>query len=167
MITLASVARPGPRFLFAHPAHFIALGCGSGLAPIAPGTFGSLFGWISFIVLEARVGPSGCAWLIGGGFIAGIWACQKTGRDLGAPDHGAMVWDEVIAMWSVLLFTPQTLEWQAAGFVLFRFFDIVKPPPIRTIDRRWKGGLGVMWDDMVAAFYTLLILALATRLFGG
>lgn len=164
---MASHIHPGPRFLLTHPAHFIALGCGSGLVPIAPGTFGSLFGWISFVVLEARLGPSVCTWLVLGGFVVGVWACQRTGRDLRSPDHGAMVWDEVIAMWGVLLFAPQTLAWQAVAFILFRFFDIVKPPPIRTIDRRWKGGLGVMLDDIAAAFYTLLVLAMAIRLFGG
>ncbi len=154
------------RFLLAHPAHFIALGLGSGLIPFAPGTWGTLFGWLTFVLLDHWL--SGSAWiaLLCAGFVVGIWACAKTGRDLGVPDHGAMVWDEMIAIWGVLLVAPSGWGWQCAGFVLFRFFDIVKPPPIRTVDRRFKGGFGVMADDLVAAFFALLAMALAKRLFG-
>ena len=89
-----------------------------------------------------------------------------TGRALGVPDHGAMVWDEIVAFLLVLFFTPESLPWQAAAFVLFRLFDIFKPPPIRYYDRTFKSGFGVMLDDLVAAFYTLLVLAVATRLLG-
>lgn len=150
--------------MLAHPAHLLALGFGSGLAPFAPGTFGTLFGWLTFVVLAPYLAPSGWAILWGVGLVAGIWATEKTGRDLGVPDHGAMVWDEILAIWGVLLLAPSGWRWQVAAFLLFRFFDIVKPPPIGFVDRRWKGGFGVMADDLVAAFFALLVLALAKRL---
>jgi len=93
-------------------------------------------------------------------FVVGIWACDKTGRDLGIADHGSMVWDEIVAMWIVLLFImPAGLATQIWAFLWFRFFDMLKPPPIGWFDRRLKGGFGVMWDDVVAAFYTLLLFA--------
>lgn len=152
-------------FMLSHPAHWIAQGFGSGLSPIMPGTFGTLFGWFSFAVLSARwpgiFTPEHWLLIAAAGFALGIWACGKTGRDLGAPDHGSMVWDEIMAMWLVLaLVTPASLKTQFWAFVVFRFFDMVKPPPIAWFDRRYKGGFGVMWDDIVAAFYTLLVFAL-------
>jgi len=157
--------RPTARFMLAHPAHWIAQGFGSGLSPIMPGTSGTLLGWCSFVVLSARWPALFTAnnWLIiiAVGFVLGIWVCAKTGRDLGAADHGSMVWDEIIAMWLVLvLVMPANLKTQFWAFIVFRFFDMVKPPPIAYFDRRYKGGFGVMWDDIVAAFYTLLAFAL-------
>ena len=146
------------------PAHVIAYGFGAGLAPFAPGTFGTLLAW-----------PFG--WLLGGApaavalaavaalFLLGVWACGVTGRDVGVHDHGAMVWDEFVAFLLVLSIVPRTLAWQAAAFVLFRAFDIVKPAPIRWFERRYTGGFGVMFDDLLAAGYTLVALALAKRLF--
>ncbi|MBF8179285.1 MAG: phosphatidylglycerophosphatase A [Burkholderiaceae bacterium] len=152
-------------FMLAHPAHIIAQGFGSGLSKIMPGTFGTLFGWLSFNVLSARwplfFTPSTWWLVIIGGFIVGVWACAKTGRDLGVSDHGSMVWDEVIAFWLVLLFiTPASLWMQFYAFLCFRFFDMVKPPPIAYFDKRFKGGFGVMFDDIVAAFFTLLVFAI-------
>jgi phosphatidylglycerophosphatase A len=97
--------------------------------------------------------------------LLGVWACGVTGRHLGVHDHGAMVWDEFVAFLLVLAIVPRELEWQAAGFVLFRAFDIGKPPPIRWFERRYRGGFGVMFDDLLAAGYTLLVLALLRRLF--
>jgi phosphatidylglycerophosphatase A len=156
---------PGARFMWSHPAHLIAQGLGSGLSPVVPGTIGTLFGWLSFIVLSARwpdvFTPFNWAIIIAVGFVVGIWACDKTGRDLGVSDHGSMVWDEIIAFWLVLLvLMPASPATQLWAFVWFRFFDMVKPAPIGYFDRRIKGGLGVMWDDIVAAFYTLLVFAL-------
>jgi phosphatidylglycerophosphatase A len=98
-------------------------------------------------------------------FAIGVWACGRTGHDLGVADHGAMNWDEVVAMMLILLLVPNALEWWVFAFGAFRFFDIVKPPPIRHIDQTMKGGLGVMFDDIVAAFYTLLLVALVKRVF--
>ncbi len=93
-----------------------------------------------------------------------IWACGRTGRDLGVSDHGSMNWDEVVAFLLVLLLTPEGLGWQLSAFVLFRFFDVVKPPPIDYFDRTLKGGFGVMFDDLLAAFYALLAMAVARQL---
>jgi phosphatidylglycerophosphatase A len=95
-----------------------------------------------------------------------VWACGRAGRDLGVADHPGMNWDEIVAFLGVLLLTPPGLAWQALAFVAFRVFDIAKPPPIRHVDRTIKGGLGVMLDDVVAAFYALLVLAAAKRLLG-
>ena len=95
-----------------------------------------------------------------------LLAAERTGRTLGVPDHGGIVWDEMVAIWLVLAFTPATLGWQAVAVALFRFFDIVKPPPVRWADRSFKGGFGVMFDDISAAGYTLLVLAILVQLFG-
>jgi phosphatidylglycerophosphatase A len=156
--------RPTLRFMRSHPAHWLAQGFGSGLSPIMPGTSGTLFAWLVYAVLSARWPQvfTPLAWLIiiAAGFIIGIWACHITGRHLGAPDHGSMVWDEIIAFWLVLVFLmPADLKTQGWAFFWFRVFDMVKPPPIAYFDRRFKGGFGVMWDDIVAAFYTLLVFA--------
>ncbi|WP_230427403.1 phosphatidylglycerophosphatase A family protein [Collimonas humicola] len=156
--------RPGPRFMLSHPAHFIAQGFGSGLSPVMPGTFGTLFAWLSYVVMTTRwpeiFTPLNWLVIIAAGFVVGVWTCQTTGRHLHAPDHASMVWDEIIAFWLVLvLVTPASLSAQFGAFVVFRFFDMVKPPPIAYFDRHFKGGFGVMWDDIVAAFYTLLLLA--------
>lgn len=153
------------QFMCAHPAHLLAQGFGSGLSPVMPGTAGTLFAWATFAALTsarpAVFTPLHWAWIVVIGFVIGIWACERTGRDMGVSDHGSMVWDEIIAFWLVLLFImPAGFATQLWAFVAFRFFDMVKPPPIRYFDRHIKGGFGVMWDDIVAAFYTLLLLAL-------
>jgi phosphatidylglycerophosphatase A len=158
------LANPGYRFMLSHPAHVIALGFGSGLAPTAPGTFGTLFGWVSFNLLAPMLTWQGWLALLVGGFLLGVWACERTGRDLGVADHGGMVWDEIIAIWLVLFFLPTTLVWQAVGFLLFRLFDIFKPAPIAQFERAFKNGFGVMGDDLIAAFFTLLVLALGVRI---
>ncbi len=161
----ACVVKPDFRFMRSHPAHLIAQGFGSGLARIMPGTAGTLFAWICFDLLSTQAPAwfTATHWaaIIGLGFVLGIWACEKTGRDLGIADHGSMVWDEIIAFWLVLLLlSPATFGTQLWAFFWFRLFDMVKPAPIRYFDRRIKGGFGVMWDDIVAAFYTLLLFAL-------
>jgi phosphatidylglycerophosphatase A len=158
------ITKPNARFMLSNPAHLIAQGFGSGLSPYLPGTMGTLFGWLSFYVLTMRwpgvFTPTNWLLLIAAGFAVGVWACHETGRNLGVADHGSMVWDEIIAFWLVLVFLmPADFATQCWAFVLFRFFDMVKPSPIRYFDRRFKGGIGVMWDDIVAAFYTLLVFA--------
>jgi phosphatidylglycerophosphatase A len=154
--------RPRPGFAFSHPAHAIAFGFGAGLAPFAPGTFGTLLGWALGVALGGL--PSAALLAVALAlFLLGVWACDLTGRHLGVADHGAMVWDEVVAFLLVLAIVPRELAWQAAAFVLFRFFDIAKPPPIRYLERRYGGGFGVMFDDLAAAAYTLLALAAAKR----
>ena len=152
--------RPDARFLVAHPAHFIALGCGSGLAPRAPGTFGTLFAWLSFNLFRPHFADFELLGLFTAAYLLGIWAIDKTGKALGDPDHGSIVWDEIVPFWLILLMTPETFLWQAAAFGLFRLFDITKPQPARYFDQHVKNGFGVMADDLVAAGYTLLCLAL-------
>jgi phosphatidylglycerophosphatase A len=131
-----------------------------GLIPFAPGTFGTLLALPIFWFAGPRLGPAEYFTAVVVLFLLGVWACDVTGRALGSADHGGMVWDETVAFLVVLFFTPVYSYWQALAFVLFRFFDIAKPPPIRYYERTFKGGLGVMIDDIAAAFYTLLALAL-------
>ncbi|HET9349946.1 MAG TPA: phosphatidylglycerophosphatase A [Burkholderiales bacterium] len=156
--------RPTLGFAFSHPAHAIAFGFGAGLSPFAPGTAGSALGWVIGWAL-AEVNPWVFFLVVIVLFLVGFWACEITGRHLGVADHGGMVWDEVVAFLLVLAVVPRELAWQAAAFVLFRFFDIAKPPPIRQLERRYGGGFGVMFDDTVAAAYTLLALAVVKRAF--
>lgn len=162
--------RADARFMLAHPTHVLAFGFGSGLAPRAPGTFGTLFGWLLFDVVLARWGAWNQLWVVVVGlvvaFAVGVYACHRTGTDLGAADHGAMVWDEIVAIVLVLSLVPRTFWWQLAAFVLFRLFDVTKPPPIRGFERRHKNGFGVMADDVIAAFFALLVLAVAKRVIG-
>jgi phosphatidylglycerophosphatase A len=161
------VFRPSLRFAVSHPAHLVAFGLGSGLAPVAPGTAGTLLAWaIGWAFLgESFAPPWAVLALLAAAFMLGIWACEVTGRTLGVPDHGAMVWDEIVAFLLVLAIVPDGIGWQAAAFVFFRFFDILKPPPIRWFERRYHGGFGVMFDDLLAAGYTLLALAILKRAF--
>jgi phosphatidylglycerophosphatase A len=149
-----------------HPAHFIALGGGIGLIPFAPGTFGTLLAFpIFWIAAYFGVSPQdeGALYLAGVVllFVLGVWACRVAGDALGASDHGSMVWDETVAFLLVLFFVPRYSLWQGFAFLVFRFFDIAKPPPIGYFDRRFKGGFGVMIDDVAAAFLTLLVVAFA------
>jgi len=154
--------QPDFRFLVAHPAHLIAFGFGSGLAPKAPGTVGTLLG-LPLYVLIAAIAPDlpNRIILLIAAFLLGVWACGRTGRALGAADHGGMVWDEIVAFALVLLFIPAPAFspagwlWIALAFALFRLFDILKPWPIRLADARLKGGFGVMFDDLLAAAYAI------------
>ncbi|HQR04514.1 MAG: phosphatidylglycerophosphatase A [Proteobacteria bacterium] len=161
---MARLPPPPLCFLFTHPAHFFACGCGSGLSPFAPGTAGTLFAWITFPFLRPLF-ASDASFLVALviAFVFGVAACHRTGRDLGVVDHGAIVWDEIVPFWAVLVFCPAGLWWQLLAFLAFRFFDIVKPPPARWFDTQVKNGFGVMMDDVVAAGYTVLALALAQQ----
>ncbi|CAN7609210.1 phosphatidylglycerophosphatase A family protein [Rhizobacter sp. LjRoot28] len=166
----APVRRPTWRFMFRHPAHVIALGFGSGLSPVAPGTVGTLWAWLAFIVLQPVLSDLHWAALIGLGTLVGWWACTVTARHMAVADPGSIVWDEVIAFWLVLwLVTPTSLWGQCVAFALFRFFDAVKPGPVAWADARfklrrdgqigWRQGFGILFDDLVAALCTLLVLA--------
>ncbi|NIC41345.1 phosphatidylglycerophosphatase A [Aquabacterium sp. A08] len=159
---------PGARFLCAHLSHLVALGFGSGLSRRAPGTVGTLWGWAAFLLIQALWRPTDAVWaaLIGGGLLLGWWASVATVRRCGVADPGYIVIDEIVAFWLVLwLAMPMGLLGQAVAFGLFRFFDAAKPGPVGWADRAfkgggWRGGWGIMFDDLVAAFCTLLVLAL-------
>lgn len=151
--------RPSRKFIFQHPAFFFAFGGGVGLSPAAPGTLGTLVALPLFWLISKYLEPIQFLLLIDIMFIVGIWICSLTGKVLGKHDHGGIVWDEIVAFLLVLFFTPDNLVWQAFAFLLFRLFDIFKPQPIRYYDKKLRNGFGVMFDDMLAAFYTLLCLA--------
>jgi phosphatidylglycerophosphatase A len=165
-MTAHAILRPGVGFLVSHPAHFIALGFGTGLSPFAPGTVGTLLAFPLYAVLAYWLAPEWVACAIVAFFALGVWACGRTGRDLGIADHSGMNWDEVVAFLAILMLTPPGLVWQGLAFFAFRFFDVVKPPPIRQVDRSLKGGFGGMFDDVIAALYTLIVLAVVKRLVG-
>lgn len=161
MVKIKTVSKaPSLHFLFAHPAHLIACGFGSGLSPFAPGTIGTLFAWATFPLLSLWMNvPEQLGFLVLC-FIGGALAAQKTGADLGVVDHGSIVWDEVVPFWLVLVLCPPSWLWQSTAFLLFRLFDIFKPQPARFFDEKIKNGLGVMTDDLVAGGYTILLLAI-------
>lgn len=167
---IAAPGRPTFRFMLASPWHLIALGAGSGLPRTAPGTWGTLLAWLLFLRLDQSLGPWSWWLLVAAMLAVGAYAAQVTGTRLGMADSGHIVIDEIVAFWIVLLLLPGNAAHGGfllvAAFVLFRFFDIVKPPPIRALDARFKNGVGVMADDLVAAFYTLLVLAIGIRLWG-
>jgi len=151
--------KPDWAFLFSHPAHLLSFGFGSGLAHKAPGTFGTLVAFPMYWYLSPRLSDEVFILVLIWAFAFGVWVCDITGKTLGVPDHSGMVWDEIVAFLLVLFFTPPGWEWSMLAFALFRFFDIVKPPPIHYFDKTWHGGLGVMFDDLLAAGYTLLSMA--------
>ena len=139
------------------PVNFVAFGFGSGLAPFAPGTAGTVvgaaFAWYSaHWSMDIRV-LTAIALLL-----AGVWICGRSARQIGVHDHPGIVWDEIAAIYAAFLFVSATVGWWLAGFALFRLFDIWKPWPIRDLDHRLKGGLGIMLDDVVAALYTVIVL---------
>lgn len=158
--------KPTVAFMLSHPAHAMALGLGSGLSRKAPGTVGSLWAWLSWLALAQHLSLLEQALLLATSAAAGWWACTVTARHMGTSDPGAIVWDEVVAMWLILfLAMPTGFIGQLIAFALFRFFDAVKPGPVAWADQLfkgfgWRGGFGIMFDDMVAAFCTLLVLAL-------
>ena len=172
---LVGARRASLRFMLQHPAHAIALGFGSGLAPKAPGTAGTLWAWAAFLLLDRWLGPLGWAPWLALALPLGIWACTLCARHLGTADPGAIVWDEIVAFWLVL-WTLAPAGWllQLLAFALFRFFDAAKPGPVRWADRLfkvqagepigWPQGFGILLDDLVAAACTLLVLLPLSRL---
>ena len=155
--------RPSIAFMKPRLSRWVAFGFGSGLARVAPGTFGTLFAWVSFALLAPLVGMPAMLALALAGIPLGTWAVRRTGADLGVSDHSAIVWDEIVAFWLLLCLVPQSFVAQLLAFLLFRFFDIVKPAPIGWIDRQMKTGWGVMLDDLVAAVYAGIPFALWWR----
>ncbi|GCL65784.1 phosphatidylglycerophosphatase A family protein [Pseudaquabacterium pictum] len=167
--------RPTARFMRGHLAHWVALGFGSGLSRWAPGTVGTLWAWAAFVVADRWLTSAQWGWVIAGGLLLGWWACTRTAQHLGTADPGAIVWDEVLAFWLILwLVMPTGLLGQAVAFGLFRYFDAAKPGPVRWADRLyklrpgqaigWRQGWGILFDDLVAALCTLLVIALWLRL---
>jgi phosphatidylglycerophosphatase A len=162
--------RPGVRFMLAHPARWLALGFGAGLSPLAPGTVGTLWAWLSFLLLDRWLTTPGWALAIAASLLVGQWACTRTAQRLAVADPGAIVWDEIVAFWLVLwLVMPAGFWAQAVAFVLFRYFDAAKPGPVRWADRLfklqpgqaigWRQGFGILFDDLVAAACTLMTIA--------
>jgi len=175
--TAAAPIRPNAAFMRRHLAHWIALGFGSGLSPIAPGTVGTLWAWAAFLAFDPLLDATGWAIVIAVSLPLGWWACTRTAQAMAVADPGAIVWDEVVAFWLVLwLVTPAGLLAQAVAFGLFRYFDAAKPGPVGWADRAFKGrpgepigraqGFGILFDDLVAAGCTLLVYALGVALWG-
>jgi phosphatidylglycerophosphatase A len=173
--TPADPRRPRAGFMWGHPARLIALGFGAGLSPWAPGTVGTLWAWATFLVLDRWLDVAGWAAVIAVSLGLGLWACTRTARDLGSSDPGAIVWDEIVAFWIVLwVLLPAGLAAQGAAFALFRYLDAAKPAPVAWADRRfkapagapvgWAQGFGILFDDLVAAGCTLLLIALSVSL---
>jgi len=159
-------ARPTAAFLLAHPAHLIALGFGSGLSPVAPGTAGTLWAWAVWWALSLTLPAAALGWVLLAALPVGWWASRVTARALNTDDPSCVVIDEIVAFWLVLwLLLPASGWMQLAAFALFRLFDALKPGPVRWADQAlhgggWRGALGIMLDDLVAAALTLLALAL-------
>ena len=155
------------RALLATPAGWLACGFGSGLAPVAQGTFGSLAALLPWLLLRELSLPLYVLVLLFG-FAVGVWACNVASRALGVADHRSLVWDEFIGQWVALLpllVLPAPWWTIIVGFALFRLFDVWKPWPISWLDRRVKGGMGVMVDDVVAGVFAAIVLALGLHLF--
>lgn len=139
------------------PVLFVAFGLGAGLAPVAPGTFGSALG----LLLAWLLSGAALEWRIAAGAVlvaAGFLLCGTSARRIGVNDHSGIVLDEIAAMYLVLLFVPPSILLWALAFALFRLFDIWKPWPIRDLDHRLSGSPGIMLDDLAAALYAALIL---------
>ena len=170
--TPSTALKPDIKFLRSNPAHVIALGFGSGLCPIAPGTAGTVFAWVTFYLINFIL-PVSNTWvvlvwpfIIALSFLLGLWACKVTADNMLSSDPGSIVWDEVVAFWLVLytctlLFPHLTLGLQAAAFTLFRLFDMIKKGPVYWADQKFKGtgyrnAFGIMFDDIVAAVLAIL-----------
>ncbi|MBL4910765.1 MAG: phosphatidylglycerophosphatase A [Alteromonadaceae bacterium] len=145
------------KFNLKDPIHFLALGFGSGLAPKAPGTFGTLVA-IPLVLLLSSISSLYLAVIILLMSIAGIYICGKTAKDAGVHDHGAIVWDEIVGLMITMFAMPITWQSILVGFLLFRFFDILKPWPISYLDKNCTGGFGIMIDDVVAGLAAWLVM---------
>lgn len=154
-----------PPRLLRNPLHLLSLGFGSGLAPVAPGTFGTLAAVPLYLLLAQLTLP----WyllMVAIGFAAGIYFCQYTSAALGVHDHGGIVWDEFVGYWITMIAVPLAWQWILLGFVLFRVFDVFKPWPVKIADAKMKGGFGIMLDDVLAGLYALACMHLVLYLVG-
>ena len=170
---------PTFKWVFRKPSRILAFGLGSGLAPFAPGTVGTLWAWAAFLIAEHFFTAQELLWVTGAGILVGCWICGQVSEELGKKDFGGIVWDEIVAFWLALVFImPADIWMQILAFALFRFFDALKPGPIGMIDRHFKHlegnndpspsspalilwrGFGIIVDDLAATFFTLLTIAL-------
>jgi phosphatidylglycerophosphatase A len=154
---------PTLSWVFSDPGRMMMFGFGSGLLRPGSGTWATLLAWLLWSFSAPGVSDAAIALFLLACFAYGWWAAERVTTQLGVADHVGIVWDEFVAFWLVLWLVPDSLTAQAVAFVLFRFFDTVKPPPIRQADRHFKGGFGVMFDDLLAAGYTLLVMAVLVR----
>lgn len=147
------------RQVLTDPVHLLAFGLGTGLSPIAPGTVGSLLGVaLAWLTLSLPIaGQLGVALVL---IVFGVWLCGESAKRIGEHDHSGIVWDEIAGVYLVLFWLPPEPLYFAAGFLLFRLFDIWKPWPISDLDHRLRGGLGIMLDDLAAALYAASCLSL-------
>ncbi|GAB4349396.1 MAG: phosphatidylglycerophosphatase A [Gammaproteobacteria bacterium] len=154
-----------PPSVWRNPVHFLACGFGSGAAPVAPGTFGTLAAVPLYLLLQPLP-----VWvylaIVTLMFFVGVQLCEQTAADFGVHDHGGIVWDEIVGFLMTMIVAPDGWLWVIVGFLLFRFFDIVKPWPIRRLDREVQGGLGIMVDDALAGIYGAVVIAVLVQLIG-
>lgn len=163
--TILTKLPPSFSLLLRDPVCLLAFGFGSGLAPKAPGTFGTLPAFpVAWLLAACGIEGGTLALMCIPLFLAGIFICSHAERVLGVSDYGGIVWDEIVAMLLVLAFTPDGWAWQVAAFAAFRLFDAVKPWPIKWFDRRVHGGFGIMLDDLIAALFALAVLHAAALL---
>ncbi|MCZ6488824.1 MAG: phosphatidylglycerophosphatase A [Gammaproteobacteria bacterium] len=147
--------------MLSNPIHFLSLGFGSGLSPYAPGTMGTLVA-IPLYLLLSQLELVPYLIVVAAGFFIGVFLCHKTSKALGVHDHSGIVWDEFIGYWITMIAIPAvTWQWILAGFLLFRFFDIVKPWPVKLADKRITGGFGIMIDDLLAGLYAFACLQIS------
>jgi phosphatidylglycerophosphatase A len=154
-----------PASIWKNPIHFLAFGLGSGAAPWAPGTVGTAAAVIPYLLWIQYFSVGSFLLLLLISFIIGVWLCEKTSEDLGVHDHSGIVWDEFVGYWLTMFLAPQGWMWALIGFVLFRFFDILKPWPVKWADRRIAGGFGIMVDDLLAGAYAWICLQIIVRLY--
>lgn len=150
--------------LLRHPIHFCSLGFGSGLAPKAPGTFGTLAAIPLYLLISDLPAVLYVA-VLAISFAVGVYFCSYTSKALGVHDHPGIVWDEFVGFWITMLAVPVSWPWILAGFILFRIFDIFKPWPVKVADKKMQGGFGIMFDDVLAGLYALGCLQLLVYLF--
>jgi phosphatidylglycerophosphatase A len=164
--TIGAIGDRARNLAFTTPGGFLAFGFGAGLLTTAPGTVGTLAA-IPLAVL-IKLLPAFWFWsVLLGLFLAGVWLCGQVSRRLGVEDYSGIVWDEMVAYCLAVAFVPLHWGWFVAAFALFRFFDIIKPWPISEIEHAFEGGLGIMLDDVLAAVYTIILLAGARYVFFG
>lgn len=154
------MSRDTARTVLTDPVHFLAFGFGAGLAPVAPGTWGTLVAvpiWLGLAVLDMPLRVAAVVVVC----LAGFWLCGESARRLGEHDHPGIVWDEIAGYLLTMLAAPAGWIWIVAGFCLFRLFDIWKPWPIRELDRGLSGGIGIMMDDLVAGVFAAAVMLVA------